>query len=94
MSEVERWSHTVAWEGLQISAAYMAINRGGEYVMHDDYAALEAECERLREALDGMLEVYGGGRDADGLPKHEAELNLTSPPPARCWRQGRRGRRQ
>ena len=41
-----------------------------------EYAALEAECERLREALDGMLEVYGGERDADGLPKHEVELNL------------------
>ena len=38
--------------------------------------ALEAENARLREALDGMLEVYGGERDADGLPKHEVELNL------------------
>lgn len=51
MSKVRRWAHTVTWEGLQISAAYMAINDGGEYVMHDDYAALEAECSRLRAAL-------------------------------------------
>ena len=34
------------------------------------------EIDRLREALDGMLQVYGGERDADGLPKHEVELNL------------------
>lgn len=51
MSEVRRWAHTVTWEGLQISAAYMAINDGGEYVMHADYVALEAECSRLRAAL-------------------------------------------
>lgn len=51
MSEVRRWAHTVKWEGLQISAAYMAIDHGGEYVMHTDYAALEAECERLRVKL-------------------------------------------
>ena len=51
MSEVRRWAHTVTWEGLQISAAYMAINDGGEYVMHADYVALEAECERLRQQL-------------------------------------------
>ena len=49
MSEVRRWAHTVQWEGLQISAAYMAIDHGGEYVMHADYAALESECERLRQ---------------------------------------------
>lgn len=30
----------------------------------------------LLEALDGMLEVYGGEHEADGLPKHEIELNL------------------
>ena len=36
----------------------------------------QPEVQRLREALDGMLEVYGGERDADGLPKHEVELNL------------------
>ena len=45
-------------------------------VLASDYDALEAENARLREALDGMLEVYGGERDADGLPKHEVELNL------------------
>lgn len=36
----------------------------------------QGEVHRLREALEGMLEVYGGERDADGLPKHEVELNL------------------
>lgn len=34
------------------------------------------DVQRLREALGGMLEVYGGERDADGLPKHEVELNM------------------
>lgn len=54
MSNVKRWSHTVAWEGLQISAAYMAINHGGEYVMHADYAAIEAERERLRGEISDL----------------------------------------
>ena len=36
----------------------------------------QGEAQRLREALDGMLEVYGGERDADGLPKHKVELDL------------------
>lgn len=54
MSEVRRWAHTVKWEGLQISATYMAINDSGEYVMHDDYAALEAECERLRSQVSAL----------------------------------------
>ena len=54
MSEVRRWAHTVKWEGLQISATYMAINDGGEYVMHDDYAALEAECDKLRAQVSAL----------------------------------------
>ena len=54
MSEVRRWAHTVVWEGQQISATYMAINDGGEYVMHDDYAALEAECDRLRAQVSAL----------------------------------------
>lgn len=52
MSEVRRWAHTVTWEGLQISAAYMAINDGGEYVMHADYVAFAAENARLRAELE------------------------------------------
>ena len=59
MSEVKRWAHTVTWEGLQISAAYMAINDGGEYVMHADYAALEAE----RDALHAEAEALRAQRD-------------------------------
>ena len=55
MSEVRRWAHTVVWEGQQISATYMAINDGGEYVMHDDYAALEAELARLRAGQESLL---------------------------------------
>ena len=57
MSDVKRWEHTVVFEGLQISATYMAINDRGEYVMHDDYAALEAELARLRagQEPDGCM---------------------------------------
>ena len=62
MSEVRRWAHTVTWEGLQISAAYMAINDGGEYVMHADYAALEAE----RDALAAELAAIKGQEVASG----------------------------
>lgn len=42
----------------------------------DNNKALEAKCERLREALEGVLEVYGGKYDVDGLPKHSTELDL------------------
>ena len=64
MSKVRRWAHTVTWEGLQISAAYMAINDGGEYVMHDDYAALEAELAKLRAGQEPVAYItgYHGGR--------------------------------
>ena len=57
MSEVRRWAHTVVWEGLQISATCMAINDGGEYVMHDDYDALRAEAEALRAQRDKMAQI-------------------------------------
>lgn len=30
----------------------------------------------LVEALDGMLQIYGGPRDLDGGSKHETELEL------------------
>lgn len=39
-------------------------------------AHLIAAAPELYEALEGMLEVYGGEMDVDGLPKHEVELNL------------------
>lgn len=54
MSEVRRWEHTVVWEGMQISATYMAINDGGEYVMRDDYATLHAEAEALRAQVSAL----------------------------------------
>lgn len=39
-------------------------------------AHLIAAAPDLLEMLSGMLEIYGGENDTDGLPKHEVELNL------------------
>lgn len=39
-------------------------------------ARLISAAPELLGALYGMLEVYGGQRDADGLPKHATELDL------------------
>lgn len=39
-------------------------------------ANLIAAAPELMEALSGMLQVYGGSHDSDGLPKHETELDL------------------
>lgn len=44
-------------------------------VAHPDMRLMQSAPDLL-EALDGMLEVYGSEHDADGLPKHEVELNL------------------
>lgn len=37
---------------------------------------LTQQRDELLKALDGMLQVYGGGVDPDGLPKHRTELEL------------------
>jgi hypothetical protein len=44
-------------------------------VSHPDMLLMQAAPDLL-EALSGMLEIYGGEHDTDGLPKHEVELNL------------------
>jgi len=59
MRKARRWAHTVKWDGMQIAAACMAINHDGEYVMHDEYSALEAECERLSNELNNMRISWG-----------------------------------
>ena len=71
MSEVKRWAHTVAWEGLQISAAHMAIYHGGEYVMYDDYAALEAENARLVERAGYLVEFAQQMARQQGEPYYQ-----------------------
>ena len=55
----------------------------GAYVEYADYATLEAENAKLRavkvqllEALEGMMQVYGGSSCIDGLPKNITELEL------------------
>ena len=89
MSDVKRWAHTVAWEGLQISAAYMAISQGGEYVMHDDYAALEAERDALAAELAAIKGQEPAGvvhfRKGGGISMLQVELNTTLHPGTKLY---------
>lgn len=54
MSEIKRYDPNYA----AIAAADdLAVEcQDGMFVMHDDYAALEAECERLRVALNAIAD--------------------------------------
>ena len=53
----------------------------GGFVDHDDYAALEAECERLREALEHCSEVmkdpwkHGEGCISRAINRADAALS-------------------
>ena len=49
---------------------------GGRYPPFGPDRALIAAAPDLYEALDGMLQVYGGKYDNDGLPKNAVELEL------------------
>ena len=51
MSEVKRYD-PMRYDRL---SGYMQQHPEGDYVRHADYAALEAECEALREALEDAL---------------------------------------
>lgn len=53
MSEVKRYDPM----GYDRLSGYMQQHPEGDYVRHADYAALEAECERLRVALEHCSEV-------------------------------------
>jgi len=52
--EVKRWSHHTTWEGSQIAATMMALRDDGQFVSWDDYDALLAERDRLREVLNAL----------------------------------------
>lgn len=67
------------------SANYITvINEHGDAVFHEDKrcdgviedARLILSAPALLEALEGMIEVYGGYTDFDGLPKHSVEIEL------------------
>lgn len=76
MSEARRLAHTVVWEGLQISATYMAINDGGEYVKATDYDALQSrldaverrDAERIEEIEMLQRQLDRFRNQAHGIP--------------------------
>ena len=57
MSEVKRYTLWMVSESGCELEPYSEESPDGLYVHHADYAALEAECERLREALEHCLDV-------------------------------------
>lgn len=54
-SEVKRYDPDVSRRG----DAYMDAKGDGDYVRHEDYAALEADCERLADALYRQSVITG-----------------------------------
>ncbi len=58
MSGVKRWTHHVTWDGdLNIQTTMMALRSDGEYVLASDYAALEADRDRLKTIADNYCAV-------------------------------------
>ncbi len=55
MSEVKRYDPM----GYDRLSGYMQQHPEGDYVRHADYAALEAECERLADELDRKSVITG-----------------------------------
>lgn len=48
-------------------------NSAGDYVLHSDYARLQAEVERLRKAGDAMADEIIGCYNAEGYDPADSE---------------------
>jgi len=53
--------------GFCASFPWVYTSDDGKYVLHADYAALQAENERLREAGDAMAEIIDFGDDNETM---------------------------
>ena len=67
-SEVKRYEPDVSRRG----DAYMDAKPDGDYVHHDDYAALEAECARLKNSLLAVTARHF----AEGWKKRTSDAEL------------------
>ena len=64
MSEVTRYRFTFADGFSELSPdGLLIIPAEGEYVRAESIAELEAEVLRLRDAIEGAIEQFGGGED-------------------------------
>lgn len=78
--------HITDYAALEAELATVKKVAYGNMELLDENRNLQAELAKLRagqgvnqqllEALDGMMQVYGGGRCIDGLPKSITELEL------------------
>ena len=60
---VKRWKETESWGFTEWDCmAVMEECADGEYVLHSDYAALQAKVERLTKARDEALDAVKKGR--------------------------------
>ena len=84
MEENERNYSRWPWSVRETATHITVVDAKGDAIFHDDKrtpgviedARLVCAAPELYEALDGMLQVYGGKYDNDCLPKNSVELEL------------------